>query len=62
MIKKPGQSVERGDVLGEIVHPYEGEVISKVTAPTDGVIFFAHTLPTVMENVIVCKIIRRIHE
>lgn len=42
--------------------PYEGEVISKVTAPTDGVIFFAHTLPTVMENVIVCKIIRRIHE
>ncbi len=62
MIKKPGQSVERGDVLGEILHPYEGEVISKIIAPTDGIIFFAHTLPTVMENVVAYKIIRRIHE
>ena len=62
MRKKPGQSVERGDVLGEILHPYEGNVISKVIAPTDGIIFFAHTLPTVMENVVVYKIIRRMHE
>lgn len=61
-IKNPGDSVERGDVLAEILDPYEGEVISQVLSPTDGVIFFAHTSPLVMENVVVYKIIRRIHE
>lgn len=61
-IKNPGDSVERGDVLAEILDPYEGEVVSQVLSPTDGVIFFAHTAPLVMENVVVYKIIRRIHE
>lgn len=61
-IKNPGDAVERGDVLAEILDPYEGEVISQILSPTDGVIFFAHTSPLVMENVVVYKIIRRIHE
>ena len=61
-IKNPGDGVERGDVLAEILDPYEGEVISQVLSPTDGVIFFAHTGPLVTENVVVYKIIRRIHE
>lgn len=61
-LKNPGDGVERGDVLAEILDPYEGEVISQVISPTDGVIFFAHTSPLVMENVVVYKIIRRIHE
>lgn len=61
-IKNPGDAVERGDVLAEILDSYEGEVISQIISPTDGVIFFAHTSPLVMENVVVYKIIRRIHE
>ena len=61
-IKNPGDAVERGDVLAEILDPYEGEIISQILSPTDGVIFFAHTSPLVMENVVGYKIIRRIHE
>ncbi len=61
-LKNPGDAVERGDVLAEILDPYEGEVISQVISPTDGIIFFAHTSPLVIENMVVYKIIRRIHE
>ena len=61
-LKNPGDGVERGDVLGEIIHPYEGEVLEQVISPTDGIIFFAHTSPLVMENVVAYKIIRRLHE
>ncbi|NRW83666.1 hypothetical protein FHX28_002995 [Clostridium beijerinckii] len=38
-LKNPGDGVERGDVLAEIIHPYEGEIIEKITSPTDGIIF-----------------------
>ncbi|CAI3194245.1 M14 family metallopeptidase [Clostridium neonatale] len=61
-LRKPGDSVERGDVIGEIIHPYEGEVISQIISPTDGIIFFAHTSPMIMENVVAYKIIRRLHQ
>ena len=61
-LKNPGDGVERGDVLGEIIHPYEGDVIDQVLSPTDGIIFFAHTSPMVMESAVVYKIIRRLHE
>lgn len=61
-LKNPGDGVERGDVLAEIIHPYEGEIIEKITSPTDGIIFFAHKSPMVMENVVAYKIIRRLHE
>ncbi len=59
--KMPGDEVHRGDVLSEIIDPYEGEVISQVIAPTEGIIFFAHKSPLVNENEIVYKIIRRLH-
>lgn len=61
-IKNPGDWVERGDVIGEILDPYEGEVISQVKAPTDGIIFFAYNSPMIMENVVAYKIIRRLHQ
>lgn len=61
-LKEPGDGVERGDVLAEILDPYEGEVILKVVSPTDGIIFFAYNSPMVMENVVVFKVIRRMHE
>lgn len=60
--KQPGEEVKMGDELAEIIHPYEGGVISRVLSPTDGIIFFAHKKPLVTESEIVYKIIRRMHE
>ena len=54
--------MERGEILGEVLDPYEGKAISQIISSTDGIIFFAHTSPLVMENEVVYKIIRRIHE
>lgn len=59
---EPGQEVHRGELLASIIDPMEGDVISQILAPTDGIVFFAHHQPTVMEGTIIFKIIRRLHE
>lgn len=59
---KPGDEVHVGDLIGEMIHPYEGEIISQILSPTDGIVFFAYVEPTVMENAVICKIIRRLHQ
>lgn len=61
-LKKPGDEVRRGDVLAEIIHPYEGIVLTKVIAPTDGIVFFSYKKPLVSENEIISRIIRRLHQ
>ncbi len=61
-LKEPGDTVYRGDVIGEIIDPYSGETESQVVSPTEGLIFFAYTEPTVMEDAVVYKVIRRLHE
>jgi predicted deacylase len=60
--KEPGDEVTFGDILAEVVDPIEGEVISQIIAPSDGIIFFAHGKPLVIENCTVYKLIRRLHE
>jgi predicted deacylase len=60
--KEPGDEVTFGDLLAEVVDPIEGEVISQIIAPSDGIIFFAHGKPLVIENCTVYKLIRRLHE
>ena len=59
---RPGEEAARGDVLAEIIDPYEGEVISQILSPADGIVFFAHSRPLVMEGTIIFKIIKRLHE
>lgn len=59
--KNPGDEVKFGDILAEVVDPMEGEVISQILAPSDGVIFFTHTKPLVMQNCIVYQLLRRMH-
>ena len=59
---RPGEEAARGDVLAEIIDPYEGEVISQILSPADGIVFFAHSQPLVMEGTIIFKIIKRLHE
>jgi hypothetical protein len=61
-LKDPGEEVSFGEILAEVVDPIEGEVISQIMAPSDGIIFFAHAKPLVIENCIVYKLIRRLHE
>lgn len=61
-LKCPGEEVHMGEALGEILDPYEGEVIRQIMSPTDGIIFFSHKKPLVTESEIVFKIIRRLHE
>ena len=60
--KEPGDEITFGDLLAEVVDPIEGEVISQLIAPSDGIIFFAHGKPLVIENCTVYKLIRRLHE
>lgn len=37
---KTGDEVSKGQVIGEVLHPYEGNVIEYVRSPADGVVFF----------------------
>lgn len=60
-LKKPGDEVKFGELLAEVINPMEGEVISQILAPSDGVIFFSHTKPLVMQNGIVYQLLRRLH-
>lgn len=57
----PGDEVSMGTPVAEVLHPYEGHVISTILAPTEGVVFFTHKKPLVTESEIVCKIIRKLH-
>lgn len=60
--KEPGEPVFHGEVIGQVLDPCEGSVKSEIVSQTDGIVFFAHTAPTVMGNEVVYKIIRRMHE
>lgn len=57
-----GDEARRGDVLARVIHPYEGEILAEITAPADGVVFFAHKKPLVTENSMAFKMIKRIHK
>jgi len=57
----PGEEVARGDLMATIIEPGTGEILSQIMAPTDGIVFFAHSQPLVMERAIIFKVIRRLH-
>ncbi len=59
---KAGQEVRYGDLMAEITDPYEGNVLEKILAPTDGIVFFMQTEPLVNESDIVYRMIHRLHE
>lgn len=53
-----GQFVERGDILGEILDPFEGEIIAQFEAPYTGIVYFVYDKPLINENTVCFKIIR----
>ena len=56
------QEVKRGQVLAEIINPMDGSVKAEILAPTDGITFFVQNSPMVFQNVVIYKLIRRMHQ
>ena len=54
---RPGDSVKAGDILATILHPYDGRVLEEVRSPQDGVVFFSHHRPLVLQNALLYRII-----
>ena len=54
-----GEEIASGQPLAEIIDPFEGEVKTVIYAPVEGVVFFTHNNPLVMESTAIFKIIRR---
>jgi predicted deacylase len=58
---KVNEEVERGEVLAEILHPYDGSVMTQILSPFDGIVFFANTEPVAYENTAILKLIKKLH-
>lgn len=56
-LKNVGDKVKKGELLAQVIHSYEGEVINEITAPADGMIFFAHQRPMISEYTLAFKLI-----
>lgn len=56
---KAGQEVEEGQILANIIHPYEGEVMETLYSPVNGVVFFMHNDPLTYANTAVFKLIEK---
>ncbi len=56
-VVEAGQKVTKGETIAVIVHPYEGKVISEVTSPCDGMIFFARNKSITYQNTVLFRIL-----
>ena len=57
-----GDDVRYGNEMAEIIDPYDGSVRETILAPTDGIVFFAHTKALISEKDIAYRLIHRLHE
>lgn len=57
-----GADVRYGNELAEILDPYEGSVREVIVAPTDGIVFFAHTGSLIDQSDVAFRLIHRLHE
>lgn len=57
-LKNTGMAVKEGDMLAQILDPYDSCVLEEVKAPVDGVVFFAHNKPLALEHAILYRIIK----
>lgn len=57
-ITQVGMEVEKGDLMAEVIDPYEGTIKEKVTAPISGTLFFSRdTEPITYANTAVFKLV-----
>ena len=59
---RPGDDVRYGRPLAEMIDPQEGTVRETILAPTDGIVFFAHTKALINQGDIVYRLVHRLHE
>ncbi|MFR9620765.1 MAG: M14 family metallopeptidase [Rikenellaceae bacterium] len=48
--KSAQDSVNRGDIIGEVVDPYDAQTLESIVSPVNGVIFFSQEKPLVLEG------------
>jgi hypothetical protein len=53
-----GRMVRRGDVLGRIVDPFDGELVSEIRTPVSGIVYFAYHSPLINAKTVCFKIIK----
>ncbi len=51
-----GDEVSKDDILANIIDPYEGNVISQIKSPVEGVIFYALNQPTTLQGTQIFRI------
>ena len=61
-IKQPGDEIVKGELMAEVLNPYDNTVEAEIKAPANGIVFFAHKSPLVMENSVVFKLIKRLRK
>lgn len=54
--REAGDNVKAGDVLARIIHPYDGRLLEEVRSHHDGIVFFSHHRPLVLQNALLYKI------
>ncbi len=54
---KAGDEIYRGQLLGQITDPYEGEITEQLYSPVDGMVFFAHDEPLTYADAAVYKLV-----
>jgi hypothetical protein len=55
-VQRVGSRVVPGDTIAHIIHPYNGQILEEVKATTEGIIFFAHHRPVVLQNALLFMI------
>lgn len=60
-LKVAGDSVSKGEIIGEILDPLTGEIKEKIISPTDGTLFFAAKNPLITQHAEAYRIIRGLH-
>ncbi|MBQ0075392.1 MAG: succinylglutamate desuccinylase/aspartoacylase family protein [Prevotella sp.] len=55
--RKAGDMVKAGEVLATILHPYDGHVLEEIRCEQDGIVFFSHHRPLVLQNALLYKVV-----
>ncbi len=55
-IKSAGSIVRKGDVIAQVIDPFNGSIIEEIKSPCYGEIFFAHNNPLVLQSATVFRI------
>lgn len=55
--RSAGQEIRQGEELARILDPYDGHLRQSILAPADGILFFAHDKPLVLQHTLLFKLV-----